>query len=83
MHWIWFLKKQQESIKEFKINSRRKKFLSGLTEEQTNWFSTFSNDEQEEIIEKYNGPLFYSRKQLKALSISEEIIKQVQYNFQA
>ena len=76
-----FLKKQKEKIKEFKINNRRKKFLNGLTEEQMNWFSTFLNDEQEEIIEKYNALPFYSLKQLKALSISEEIIKQVQYNF--
>lgn len=75
------LKRQKDTIREFKIKRRKERFLIGLTEEQKAWFSSFPEHEQKEIVEKANEIPIYTLNHLKGLSVNDEVIKQLQFNF--
>ena len=74
------LQKHQEQIVAFKSKRKRNRLLHQLSKEQRNWIVGFHPAEQNEILESLNQPSNYVINKLKALPISEEIIKQVKLN---
>ena len=74
------LQKHQEQIVAFKSKMKRNRLLEQLSEEQREWVLGFIPAEQTEILESLNQSSNYVINKLKALSISEEIIKQVELN---
>lgn len=74
------LQKHQEQIVAFKSKMKRNRLIEQLSEEQREWVLGFIPAEQTEILESLNQSSNYVINKLKALSISEEIIKQVELN---